>query len=176
MFTGLVRALGKLVASKPLAGGARELTVDISGLEIKPDIGASIAINGVCQTVTSFSGSRATFCAVEETVKRTTLGRLSIGEQVNLEPSLKVGESLDGHFVLGHVDGIGRVEDVVSKESSQIWYFSMPSSLKPMIAEKGSIAIDGISLTVAKVYENTFTVSLIPHTFENTPLGIYRDR
>ena len=168
MFTGLVHSLGTLIASTPLAGGARELSVDIKGLGFTPEIGASIALNGVCQTVTAVKGSIATFCAVEETVKRSTLGRLTKGSILNLEPSLRVGDSLDGHFVLGHVDAVGRVSEITRAGSSEIWYFTMPGNLKQMFAEKGSITIDGTSLTIAAVFEDTFSVSIIPLTIAST--------
>ena len=170
MFTGLVRAVGSIVASTPLPGGAKNLSVDIGGLGFTPEIGASIAINGVCQTVTSVAGDIATFCAVEETVRRSTLGRLLSGAKVNLEPSLKVGESLDGHFVLGHVDAVGVVTEISKGGSSEKWYFSMPAGLKDMFAEKGSVAIDGVSLTIASVFDDSFTVSVIPHTVASTRL------
>lgn len=170
MFTGLVRAVGSIVASTPLPGGAKNLSVDIGGLGFTPEIGASIAINGVCQTVTSVAGDIATFCAVEETIKRSTLGRLLNGAKVNLEPSLKVGDSLDGHFVLGHVDAVGVVTEISRGGSSEIWYFSMPVGLKAMFAEKGSVAIDGTSLTIASVFDDSFTVSIIPHTVASTRL------
>ncbi len=171
MFTGLVQAVGKIVSSTPLSGGARELEVDVSGLEALPQIGASIAINGVCQTVTSVTaGAVATFCAVEETIRRSNLGRLNKGSMVNLEAALKVGDSLDGHFVLGHVDAVGSITDIRPEGSSQVWYFTLPGGIKAMFAEKGSITIDGISLTISAVYEDTFTVSIIPHTASETRL------
>ena len=168
MFTGLVQAVGKIISSKPLPGGARELDVDISGLKSVPEVGASIAINGVCQTVTAVMESTATFCAVEETVRRSTLGRLLSQSRVNLEPALRIGDSIDGHFVLGHVDAVGRVSEISRRGSSEIWYFTLPSGLQAMFAEKGSIAIDGVSLTIAEVFADTFSVSLIPHTLKST--------
>ena len=170
MFTGLVQAVGTIVASIPLPGGAKNLSVDIGGLGVTPEIGASIAINGVCQTVTSIAGDIATFCAVEETVRRSTLGKLSKGMKVNLEPSLRVGDSLDGHFVLGHVDAVGVVTEINKGGSSEIWYFTMPGKLKAMFAEKGSVTIDGTSLTIASVFDDTFSVSVIPHTVASTRL------
>ncbi len=171
MFTGLVQAVGKIVSSTQLSGGARELEVDVSGLRVLPEIGASIAVNGVCQTVTAVTaGGVATFCAVEETIRRSNLGKLHKGSMVNLEAALRVGDSLDGHFVLGHVDAVGRITDIRPEGSSQVWYFTMPGGIKAMFAEKGSITIDGISLTISAVYEDTFTVSIIPHTAAETRL------
>ncbi len=170
MFTGLVQAVGRLVSTRTLPGGAKELAVELGRLKIEPEIGASIAINGVCQTVTQYRNGVATFCAVEETVQRSTLGRLVTGEMVNLEPALRVGDSIDGHLVLGHVDAVGRVAQIKPVGTAQYWHFTMPEGLKAMFAEKGSITIDGISLTIAAVFADTFSVSLIPLTVSSTRL------
>ncbi len=107
---------------------------------------------------------------VEETVQRSTLGRLVTGEMVNLEPALRVGDSIDGHLVLGHVDAVGRVAQIKPVGTAQYWHFTMPEGLKAMFAEKGSITIDGISLTIAAVFADTFSVSLIPLTVSSTRL------
>lgn len=169
MFTGLIQAVGKLISSTPQSGG-RKLVIDISGLESSPTIGDSIAINGVCLTVTSTDGKSASFDAVEETVTRSSLALKHPGAELNLEPALKVGSRLDGHFVLGHVDATSKITGINYSGSGQIWKFSLPPQLSALVAEKGSITIDGISLTVASIEESFFTVSLIPHTIENTAL------
>ena len=138
MFTGLVHAVGKITASIPLPGGAREIAVDISDLKFTPEIGASIAIKRGCvRLFTAVSEGVAIFCAVEETVRRSTLGRLQPQSMVNLEPALRVGDSIDGHFVLGHVDAVGRVTEISRRGSSEIWYFSMPSQLQGMFCREG---------------------------------------
>lgn len=170
MFTGLIQAQGTLSTAHATGQGLR-LTIDVGGLASPPAIGASIAVNGVCLTVTALAGGLATFDAVAETVARSTLGSLRPGARVNLEPALRVGDPLDGHWVLGHVDATGEVLGVTPRGESAIWRFSLPPLLAPLVAEKGSIAVDGISLTVAEVGAGWFSVSVIPHTRSMTTLA-----
>ena len=170
MFTGLIRAMGTIAASAR-RGGGRALSVDVAGLEARPRSGASVAVSGVCLTVTRTEGAVAIFDAVAETIDRTTLGALRAGATVNLEPSLRVGDPLDGHIVLGHVDAVSTVQEVRALPESWVFTFSLPESLRPLVAEKGSIAVDGVSLTVTAAGRESFAVSVIPETYNRTTLG-----
>jgi riboflavin synthase len=170
MFTGLVETMGKITQIVDQPPGKR-LSVDAGCVAADASIGDSISINGCCLTVISLDGSRLSFEAGEETLSRTNLGELVPGSPVNLERSLAVGDRLGGHYVSGHVDAIGTL---VERRDDPPWAhlkFRMPTQLASQIAAKGSIAIDGISLTVVDVAADWFTVALIPHTLEVTTLG-----
>ena len=167
MFTGLVAAVGTIRSITPHAQGLR-LSVDVQALPERPQIGASIAINGVCLTVTALAGTSAEFAAVAETAARTCLANKRAGDVVNLEPALRADGRLDGHLVQGHVDAVGRVLSITPRGESQIWRFSLPREIAPLVAYKGSIAVDGVSLTVCALDGESFSVSLIPHTVANT--------
>jgi riboflavin synthase len=131
-------------------------------------IGQSVALNGVCLTVTKLSKTGCTFEMIEETTKKTDLGNLKVGGIVNIERSLKTGDRLEGHFVLGHVDGVGIIKKIEKNPKEvQVW-FEVPKSLSKYVVKKGSIAMDGISLTVVDVKKNLASVCLIPHTIEIT--------
>lgn len=131
-------------------------------------IGQSVALNGVCLTATKISKSSCIFEMIEETTKKTDLGNLKVGEIVNIERSLKAGERLEGHFVLGHVDGVAIIKKILRKPKEvQVW-FEIPKNLLKYVVKKGSIALDGISLTVVDIKKNLASVSLIPHTIEVT--------
>jgi riboflavin synthase len=177
MFTGLIRHLGALDARSSRPGGARLRIAAAADLLARAELGASIAVNGVCLTSVSVDGRAWEADLSEETLAKTTLGRLALGSKVHLEPALRVGDPLDGHLVSGHVDGIGQL---VSRAQGQggvdegIWRFSMPTSLAPMTAPKGSIAVDGISLTVVDCGTDWFTVALIPETVTRTALNALR--
>ncbi|MBN2711620.1 MAG: riboflavin synthase [Planctomycetes bacterium] len=171
MFTGLIKSLGKVASVSPKGNGIT-LAVDISGLGYSPEIGASIAICGTCLTVTALSGKVATFDAVTETVRRSLIGSLKAGDTVNLEPALRAGDPLDGHIVSGHVDAACTVTDIRQLPESWVFRFSLPDELRHLVATKGSVAIDGISLTVAEAGRDWFTVSVIPHTYEKTNLHL----
>lgn len=170
MFTGLIPATGRIMTLQRKAQGLH-LTVDVSNLAERPAVGASIAVNGCCLTVTALSGAAASFDAVEETAGRTNLPGKRPGDVVNLEPALCYNGRIDGHFVLGHVDGTGQLLEIVPSGLGQYWRFSLPEEIAPLVALKGSVAIDGISLTVAAVDRESFRVSLIPHTIANTSLA-----
>jgi riboflavin synthase len=157
VFTGLVREVGTVAS---FDGARLEITSSLSA-----QIGDSVAIDGVCLTVVANEGSLA-FEAVGETLARTTLGELSEGVRVNLEPALRVGDALGGHYVQGHVDGVGTV-----RSTGDLTWFDAPPDLLRYVAEKGSVAVAGTSLTVAAVDEAGFGVALIPHTREVTTLG-----
>jgi len=144
------------------------MTVDLGKNSKGLKLGQSVALNGVCLTVTGIDKSKCNFEMIEETTKKTDLGNLRIGGIVNVERSLKVGERLEGHFVLGHVDGVGKITRIEKKPKEvQIW-FEIPKSLARFVVQKGSIAIDGISLTVVDVKKNLASVCLIPHTIDVT--------
>ena len=136
-------------------------------------IGDSVSLNGVCLTVSKISDSKVTFQVIDETINRTNFIDLKIGDRVNVERSLSVGDRLEGHFVLGHIDGIGIIKKLVRGHlGSRIKIEILNKDLLPLIAQKGSIAIDGISLTVVNVRDSIVEIALIPHTLENTTLGI----
>lgn len=170
MFTGLIRATGPVRRIEPTGSGLR-LHVDIAHLPGSPEIGASIAVNGVCLTVTALHDSVAVFDAVRETANRTTLGTLRVGEKVNLEPALCVGDPLDGHIVTGHVDAVAVLLSIATVGDGREITFALPRELRALVATKGSIAVDGISLTVAEAGNESFRVAIIPHTFSHTTLA-----
>jgi riboflavin synthase len=144
------------------------MTVDLGKNSKGLKLGQSVALNGVCLTVTGIDKSKCDFEMIEETTKKTDLGNLKTNGIVNVERSLKVGERLEGHFVLGHVDGVGVIKKIEKKPKEvQIW-FEVPKNLARFVVQKGSIAIDGISLTVVDVKKNLASVCLIPHTIDVT--------
>ncbi len=170
MFTGIVEGIGKIINIKQNTKNrsAIKMTVDLGKNSKGLKLGQSVALNGVCLTVTGINKSKCDFEMIEETTKKTDLGNLKIGGIVNIERSLKVGERLEGHFVLGHVDGVGVIKKIEKKPKEvQIW-FEIPKSLAKFVVQKGSIAIDGISLTVVDVKKNLASVCLIPHTIDVT--------
>jgi riboflavin synthase len=176
MFTGIVSAIGQVRAVAP--GPITRLTIaspyDAAGV----DIGASITHAGVCLTIVERRSEGAGMVhaveAVPETLSKTTLGRLAVGDNVNLERALKAGEELGGHLLSGHVDGVGRVRSIVDESGSLRITVEAPPALMDFIATKGSIAIDGVSLTVAGVEADAFSVAVIPHTALVTTLGALR--
>ncbi len=177
MFTGIIKCMGIVedVRMSEGEGSAMTLTVDIKEIAARVGVGDSIAVNGVCLTVVALEGSRARFNLVGETIARTNLGMLKRGDSVNLEPSLRVGDSIDGHFVLGHVDGIGRIVERREERDQVIMSIEVSNALMRYIAVKGSIAVDGVSLTVTSIKDNRFSVALIPHTLQVTTLGRKRE-
>ena len=171
MFTGIVQTVGSISGRVPRCADVR-LSIDAGPLDLRDvAIGDSIAVAGVCLTVVALDGSCFSADVSAETLARTTLGMLSVGAMLNLEKSLRLSDRLGGHLVAGHVDGIGRVVAIDDDGASQRWIFSAPAVLMRYIAVKGSICIDGISLTVNWVDGDTFGVTLIPHTLEVTTLG-----
>ncbi|HKW45200.1 MAG TPA: riboflavin synthase [Candidatus Eremiobacteraceae bacterium] len=170
IFTGLIRAVGAVTATQSRDGGLR-LSIAADALEGARSPGDSIAVNGVCLTVASRNGAALEFDVIPETLARSNLGELSAGSEVNLEPSLKVGETLDGHLVYGHVDAttvILRVEP--EGQGLRVW-LATPPLLAPLVCRKGYVALDGISLTVADADDGRFAVALIPETLKRTTLG-----
>lgn len=171
MFTGIVRAVGRVREIND-RGGDVELVVDCGGLDLSAAaLGDSIAISGACLTVTRLEAGCCAFDVSRETLERTTLGSLRPGASVNLEPALRAGDALGGHYVTGHVDGLARMVDEVPDARSWRVRFEVPPALARYIAPKGSVTLDGVSLTVNEVEGRSFGVNLIPHTREVTTLG-----
>ena len=170
MFTGLIAALGTV---ERLAEGSTScrLTVRAPRLLSGVKIGDSIAVNGVCLTVVHLRGDIFTADVMPETVRRTTLHLLQPGDRVNLEKALRPVDGLDGHIVQGHVEGVGVIQQIVPEGNARVYRIKAPGELLRYIVEKGSIAIDGISLTVTEADDSGFGVSLIPHTAKMTTLG-----
>jgi riboflavin synthase len=174
MFTGIVRAVGRIRGIND-RGGDIELLVDCGGLDLSAAcLGDSIAIAGACLTVTRLEDGCCAFDVSRETLEKTSLGTLRPGDAVNLEPALRAGDPLGGHYVTGHVDGLARVVDEVPDARSWRVRFEVPPSLSRYVAPKGSVTLDGVSLTVNEVDGCVFGVNLIPHTREVTTLGQLR--
>ncbi|HKQ15363.1 MAG TPA: riboflavin synthase [Steroidobacteraceae bacterium] len=171
MFTGIVQAVGEVRAITP-RGGDVELLFGVGALSLAGvAIGDSISVSGCCLTVTRLANDAFAADASLETLSVTTLGRWRPGQRVNLEKALRAGDPLGGHYVTGHVDGIATVVGTVSDARSLRMEFEVPAPLARYIARKGSVCIDGVSLTVNDVAQNRFGVNLIPHTLEVTTLG-----
>jgi riboflavin synthase len=168
VFTGLIRSLGHLEGRQARPSGARLRIAADAGLLERAEEGASICVNGACLTAVARDARTWEADLSRETLDRTTLGRLAPGALLHLEPSLRVGDPLDGHLVAGHVDAVGRLLERPPGEG--IWRFAMPAALAPMTAAKGSVAVDGISLTVVECGTDWFTVALIPETVRRTRL------
>jgi riboflavin synthase len=171
MFTGLVEELGTVVSLTP-RGAAVELALRGALVASDAEIGASIAINGCCLTVVRRDGDVLTFEAGSETLSRTNLGRLQAGSRVNLERSLRVGDRLGGHYVSGHIDGLGELVRRTEEGPWAFLWFRVPAELARQMASKGSVAVDGVSLTLVEVTADHFSVALIPHTLSVTTLGM----
>jgi riboflavin synthase len=170
MFTGLVEALGA-VDRLEAAGDGRELTVRELALAPQLAVGESVAINGACLTVVASGAGTCRFQVGPETLRRTNLGQLAPGDRVNLERALRVGDRLGGHLVQGHIDGVGRIAGRERQGEWEVVWFSCPAELAAQMVSKGSVAVDGVSLTVVDVTADGFSVALIPHTLERTTLG-----
>lgn len=167
MFTGIIKELGTI---KSLKKEADMLIVTIESKQ-KLEIDDSISINGVCSTVVSTNDSEFTVQYMPESLKITDINKWTEGDQVNLEPPLAVGDKLNGHFVQGHIDTTGKISKIHNDE----FEIAFPKEYSKFIALKGSISVDGISLTISEVSKNTFKVSLIPHTLKNTTLGFKKE-
>jgi riboflavin synthase len=170
MFTGLVESIGSVVSADPSGAGVR-LRVDLGPASEGVQPGDSIALGGVCQTVAQIAGAVAAFDAVAETLAKTTVGRWRPGTRVNIERSLRPSDRMGGHFVAGHVDGVGKV--IESGQRTDGWWLRVeaPQELFAEIAPKGSVAIDGVSLTVVEAEAPVLSVTLIPTTLRDTTLG-----
>ncbi|HOU53135.1 MAG TPA: riboflavin synthase [Myxococcota bacterium] len=173
MFTGIIQVLGVIQEVRPARGGALlEVQGTLPGEPLA--LGESIAVSGPCLTVQAVRGGGFAVFASEETLRRTTLQSARAGRPVNLERALRLGDRLGGHLVTGHVDGIGRLQQATPVGEARQLAFRMPPDLRPLIAQKGSIAVDGVSLTVNEVRGDRFTVMVIPHTLAATTLGHLR--
>jgi riboflavin synthase len=170
MFTGIVEAVGTVVAIEP-AGEIVHLAVDAPAIAEGVRVGDSVAVNGGCLTVTDERDGRFGFDAIRETLERTSLGDLRVGSRVNLERAMRADARLDGHIVQGHVDGTGHVEKIELQGGDVRFYVRCSREITDCLVEKGSVAIDGVSLTVVGVRDTGFDVALIPHTLEVTVLG-----
>lgn len=168
MFTGIIEGVGRLANTESRGGDVR-LTVDVGTLAFDSvKLGESIAVNGVCLTVVEFDANSFAADASNETLSLTTLGALETGAVLNLERAMRPTDRLGGHLVSGHVDGLGSVASVSEDARAQRWRFNAPAPLLRYIAKKGSICVDGVSLTVNEVDADGFEVALIPHTVANT--------
>jgi riboflavin synthase len=169
MFTGIVREVGRVVAVQGDAAG-RTLVVEAPDTAPATAVGDSVAIGGVCLTAEAVDAGRIRFHAVAETLRRTSLGRLAEGSDVNVEPALRAGEPLGGHYVQGHVDGLGAIGSVEAEGDGLRVVVEAPPEILRYCVEKGSITVDGVSLTVAELLDDAFAVALVPHTLEATTL------
>jgi len=168
MFTGIIEGVGRLAAHEPVGGDVR-FSFEVGSLPFdNVQLGESIAVNGVCLTVIAFDATSFQADASTETLGLTTLGRLATGAAINLERAMRPTDRLGGHLVSGHVDGIGTVLSIVDDARAQRWRFAAPAPLLKYIAKKGSICVDGVSLTVNEADGEGFEVALIPHTVAHT--------
>jgi riboflavin synthase len=173
MFTGIVKGMARVIStSKSRSGAETIIRVRLGNLGRGLKKGDSVCINGACLTATKLSKGEAEFEMVSETIRRTNLGQTRPGEMVNVERSLRIGDRLEGHFVLGHVDGIGIIEDIEKASSETTIWVKLDKELIKSVVPKGSIAVDGVSLTLVDVKDNRISVSLIPHTLRVTTLGM----
>ena len=173
MFTGIIEGLGNIVKfdKKTSNRSAAKMAIRLGQIAKGLKIGDSVAINGVCLTAIKISKGITEFEMIGETIKKTNLGSLESGDKVNVERSLKVGERLEGHFVLGHVDGVGIISKIEKQPNQvQIW-IEVPKKLSKYIIQKGSVTVDGISLTVVDKLKDNFSVSIIPHTIKITNMS-----
>ncbi len=170
MFTGIVEELGEIIGK---TDGPESAVLEIRGPVVTSDAahGSSIAVNGVCLTVVDLKGDAFTADVMRETLERSSLGALEPGSRVNLERPVRLQDRLGGHLVQGHVDGVGRIVERIPSEKWEIVRVSLPEALSRYVVEKGSITVDGVSLTVVEAAVDSFTISLIPTTLELTTLG-----
>jgi riboflavin synthase len=158
--------------SKSQKGAETTITIQIGKLAHGLRVGNSVCINGACLTVTKLSKDNASFDMIAETINRTNLGQVKPGDKVNVERSLRIGDRLEGHFVLGHVDGTGIIDDIIKTTWETRLWIKLDVELVKSMVTKGSITVDGISLTLVDVKEDRISISLIPHTLQKTTLGI----
>lgn len=170
MFTGIVESVGEVVSIRPQGEGLR-IKVRSAHVAEGARLGDSIAFNGACLTVCELDGSEISFDAVRETLDCTALGGIAAGARVNLERAMRVDARLDGHIVQGHVDGVGKVVELRRRDDDVELHIDCPRELAELLVDKGSVTVQGVSLTVVKVRDSGFHVALIPHTLEVTTLG-----
>jgi riboflavin synthase len=175
VFTGLIEAVGTVVSAVRRQGSLRlAVESDLSAAEVRP--GDSVAVDGVCLTAAAVRGRRVEFDVVETTLAATTLDRARAGRRVNLETAMRLGDRLGGHMVQGHVDGVARVLSVLRRGDDRRARIELPASLARYVAAKGSVAVQGVSLTVASVAARHFEVALVPETLARTTLGVLAAR
>jgi riboflavin synthase len=173
MFTGIVEGKGRVLRHAKEAGGVR-MVVDLGAVSEGVRVGDSIAVAGCCLTVESLEATHATFFMMGETLGLTRFADVKVGDELNLERSLRLGDRLGGHLVSGHVDGLGQVRSVVANASETRISIEAPRNVMRFTIQKGSITIDGVSLTIAALHEQAIEVALIPHTLAVTTLGTLR--
>jgi len=179
MFSGIVSSLGKVLAVSSQPGGKRLSIRITSPLQLHKSLqlhkGASLALNGTCLTVCDIKGDQLAFDVSDETLQRTLIGSWQPGQKVNLEPALRLGDEIGGHLVTGHIDGIGKLVKLNRQGNNLQLSINAPARIMPLVAEKGSIAIDGVSLTVNQLNEHSFDVMVVPWTLTNTIIGDYKE-
>ena len=171
MFTGIIEHLGKVKRIKRQANSAI-VTIDLGRLSNDVKLGDSIAVNGACLTVTQIMNTEVSFDVSGETLRKTTIGALKVSESVNVERSLKIGDKLGGHFVSGHVDEVGVIRKKEAEKGQCTMWFSVSEGSVRMMIKKGSVAIDGISLTIVDLEDTLFSVAIVPYTLDATTLGL----
>ena len=173
MFTGIIEGQGivKNFVNKTKNHSAAKMEIDLGNLANGLQIGDSVAINGACLTATHISKNQAEFEMIGETLKKTNLGMIKSGDKVNIERSLKVGQRMEGHFVLGHIDGTGKIIKIEKLSKEIKFWIELPKDLSRFVVKKGSITVDGISLTLVDVLKNKISICIIPHTMKITNLG-----
>ena len=164
--TGIIKSIVKIKDTDRIADSRIE--VDLGKLSKGLQVGDSINVNGTCLTTTRIMKNKVCFEVVKETLRRTSLGMLEIGDHVNLERSLRISDRIEGHIVLGHIDGVGEIEDIVKKPSETKIWISVNKEIAKFLVSKGSVALDGISFTIVNVWKNKFSIALVPHTLAVT--------
>jgi len=176
MFTGIVENLGTVISTSHLKGKTYSMRIDLGRMSQGARIGDSIAVNGVCLTVTSKRGTTISFDVISETLRRTDLGTQVPGSRVNIERSMTLKDRISGHFVSGHIDGTGKIMRIsVQNDGSIRMVIATTRKLTSMMVEKGSVALDGVSLTLVDVSDRYFSICLIPHTLKITTLGFKKE-
>src|SRR6266487_3876989 len=164
--TGIIKSTVKITDTKRNADS--RIGIDLGKLNRGSQVGDSVSVNGACLTITRIMKNIAYFEVVKETIKRTSLGMLQIGDYVNLERSLRLNDRIEGHIVLGHIDGVGRIEDIVKNPSGTKLLIKVNKEIAKFLVSKGSVAVDGISFTVVDISKNNFSIALVPHTLSIT--------
>ena len=172
MFTGIIEGTGIIKSIVKIKDTDRSadsrIEIDLGKLSKGLQVGDSVNVNGTCLTTTRIMKNKVYFEVVKETMKRTSLGMLEIGDHVNLERSLRISDRIEGHIVLGHIDGVGEIEDIVKKPSETKIWISVNKEIAKFLVSKGSVALDGISFTIVDVWKNKFSIALVPHTLAVT--------
>ena len=171
MFTGIVEELGRIAEMRDDGADAKTLSLQCNRIHDDAAMGASIAINGCCLTIVRIAEDVLDFQAGSETLSRTNLGALAVGDSVNVERAVKASDRMGGHYVSGHVDALGTVSERVDEDNWSKFWFAVPPELTLQMASKGSVTVDGVSLTLVDVEADRFSVALIPHTLVETTLG-----